>query len=164
MNMVLARGKMTAKADRKERTKKREKIQIDPAKTLKEFWGESGRTTAVLSHNGIVLCAWACLMFLVAYVALQAAFYFVAIVLGQTGGILMETAVDVITVYVVIAMVCAFDLFFAFKLENACIRAMKRRFWKVDRWNKSIDKGDLWRERHPAEVSDVKDMKQAGRA
>ena len=145
-------AKDSLKASRKDREEKRRKLKSENGErlgTLKKFWADGFRTSKILAHNGAVAIAWAVPMILAAYIALQGAFYLVAIVLGQTGGILMETAVDVITVYVVIAVVCGFDMFFAFKIENAAIRAMKRRFWKADYKNGGIDKGEAWRERHP---------------
>lgn len=134
MNMTYAKGSR--------------KAESNASVTLKEFWADSGRTTTVLMHNGVISICWGMLLLLVAYVALQAALIGVAVVLGQTGGVLMETTADVITVYVVIAMVCGFDLFFAFLIEKRILKAIGRRFWKVDHKNKCVDKGDLWKERH----------------
>lgn len=148
-SMKLARE--SARAAKKEHAAKRDKLKSENGArfgVLKKFGADSLRSSKILAHNGVVVIAWAVPMFLVAYVALQAAFYAAAVVLGQTGGILMETPVDVVTTYIVIAMVCAFDLFFAFKLENAAIRAMKRRLWRADMKTGGIDRGDFWRERH----------------
>lgn len=141
-----------AKAFREAHEKKKKEIGDENRKrgeVLKSFWADSRRSTAVLAHNGIVALVWLAAMFVVAYVDLQLAFVVVALALGETGGILMETSVDVITVYVVIIMGCGFCLFFGLAAEKALMRAMKRRFWRVDRARGRIDKGELWNERHP---------------
>lgn len=133
--------------------KKKAKIDAENrenGKTLKAFWKNSVSGGAVLAHNGIVFLAWGMLMLLVAYMSLQLAFYVIAMVLAETGGILMETAIDVVTVYVVIAMCCGFDMFFSFKIESYLIRCMAKRFWRTDRRSGTIDKGEFWRLRHEA--------------
>lgn len=134
--------------------KKKAKIDAENKKTgatLKSFWKNSVSGSAVLAHNGIVALAWCALMLIVAYIALQASFHIIALVLAETGGLLMETSIDVVTVYVVIAMCCGFDLFFSFKIESYLIRCMTKRFWHMDRRTGGIDKGGFWRERHEPE-------------
>lgn len=121
---------------------------------LKKFWADGARSGAVLAHNGIVFLAWACAMAVVAYASLQLAFVIIAMVLAETGGILMETSIDVITAYVVIAMCCGFDMFFSFAVEKWLMKHMARRFWRIDRRTGAIDKGDAWRERHAADCGD----------
>lgn len=136
---------------RSEHKEKKAKIDADnksTGRTLKRFWSDSAKGSAALAHNGIVFLAWGCIMLLAAYGSLELAFFAIAMVLAETGGILMETTVDVITVYVVIAMVCGFDLFFSFAIEKWLIKHMARRFWKFDHKTGKIDKGDVWRERH----------------
>lgn len=131
--------------------KKREKIREENKKNggaLKRFWSDSWHGSAVLGHNGIVFLVWAMLMLATAYAALQIAFFVIAMVLAETGGIAMETPVDVITTYVVIGMCCGFCLFFAFAIEKWLIKHMTRRFWKFDRKTRTIDRGESWRERH----------------
>lgn len=132
--------------------KKKADIDAENKKTgaaLKSFWVNSGKSSLVLAHNGAVCLIWACLMFLVAYGSLQMAFVLVAFVMAETGGILMETSVDVITTYVVIAMCCGFDMFFSFAIEKYLIKCMARRFWKLNYATGKIDKGALWHEKHP---------------
>lgn len=133
--------------------KKRDKIREENRKNggaLKRFWSDSWHGSAVLGHNGIVFLAWGTLMLATAYAALQAAFFVIAMVLAETGGIAMETPVDVITTYVVIGMCCGFCLFFAFAVEKWLIRHMARRFWRFDHKTRTIDRGEAWRERHEA--------------
>ena len=131
---------------------KKAEIDAENKKTgaaLKSFWVNSGKSSLVLAHNGVILMIWACLMAVIAYAALQFAFVLVAFVLAETGGIMMETPVDVITTYVVIAMCCGFDMFFSFAIEKYLIKCMSRRFWKLDYAKGQIDKGALWHEKHP---------------
>lgn len=136
---------------------KKEKIDAEnrtAGSALKKFWIDGARSGAVLAHNGIVFLAWGCVMALVAYASLQAVFVVIAMVLAETGGILMETSIDVITTYVVIAMCCGFDMFFSFAVEKWLIKHMSRRFWRHDHRTGTVDKGEAWRERHqedPAE-------------
>ena len=137
--------------------KKKSEIDAENKQTgskLKAFWVNSGKSSIAMAHNGVVLLLWACVMILVAYIALQLAFVVIAFVLGETGGISMTTAVDVITVYVVIAMCCGFDMFFSFAIEKCLIKAMVRRFWKLDYATGKIDKGAFWHEKHPDVTSE----------
>lgn len=111
---------------------------------------DTGRGAKITAHNGLIAIVYGLCMFLVFYVALQVAFYGVAFLSGTTGAFAMETAADVLTVYVIVAMVCGFCMFFSFGIEKALIRAMKRRFWKSGK-DGGIDRGDAWRERHDTE-------------
>lgn len=114
------------------------------------IFAQAGQRMKVSVHNGFIGVIYALCMFLVFYFALQLAFYGVAFIAGTTGAFAMETAADVLTVYVIVAMVCGFDMFFAFGIEKSIIRAMKRRLWKVC-GDGAIDKGEAWRERHGEE-------------
>lgn len=137
--------------------KKKDAIDVENKKNgrrLKEFWINSGKSSIVLGHNGVIVLIWACLMALIAYLSLQLAFVVIAFVLAETGGIAMSTSVDVITTYVVIAMCCGFDMFFSFAIEKCVIKAMCRRFWKLDYATGNIDKGALWHEKHPEPIED----------
>ena len=103
----------------------------------------------ILAHNGFIAAVYALAMFLVAYVALQAAFYFVAFLAGSTGAYQMADQADVLTVYVIIAMICGFCLFFAFAIERALMRAMAARFWHRDPDAEGgIDRGAAYNKKH----------------
>lgn len=128
------------------RERRREESRKDRAEA-KGIFAAAARNGRISMHNGFIGLIYALAMFLVFYVALQVSFYGVAFLAGTTGAFAMETAADVLTVYVIVAMVCGFVMFFSFGIEKAAIRAMKRRFWKSAP-DGSIDKGDAWRERH----------------
>lgn len=152
MKESMAPAKAGISGFRASRAARKKKLQDENRKngeTLRSFWADSRRSTAVLAHNGVIALVWAMAMFLVAYADLQLSFFVVAFILGETGGIMMQTSVDVITVYVTIAMGCGFCLFFGFAVEKALMRAMGRRFWRVDHANSRIDKGAAWNEKHP---------------
>ena len=137
------------RASREKHGAKKKDIQEELAKDRSKVLDimKGGVTgSGILAHNGIVALVWGAAMLIVAYVALQAAFYFVAVIAGSTGAYAMETAADLLTIYVALAMVCGFDLFFAFKIENRLIRAMKRRFWHKAP-DGTIDHGEAWAER-----------------
>lgn len=119
---------------------------------LKKMASDGATASRILVHNGIIAGIYGFVGFLVCYATLQIAFYFVAILAGSTGAYLMETQADVLTAYVILAIVCGFCLFFAFQLEKAVMRAAKRRFWRKDRKNGGIDRGPAWAERHPDET------------
>ncbi len=135
---------------RKELEASRERRRMENKKdraTVMGILARAGRSGQISAHNGFIGILYGMVMFLVFYVALQVAFYGVAFLAGTTGAFAMETAADVLTVYVIVAMVCGFDMFFSFGIEKAVSRAAKRRFWKAAP-DGSIDKGDAWRERH----------------
>ena len=143
-----------AGTERKKHEKKRGEIKARNAETgaaLKKFWSGAAKSSAVMARNGAVGIAWAVPMLAVMWAALQLEFIVAALVLGETGGILMETPADVITTYVVLAITCGFDLFFSFKIENALLRAASRRFWHLDKRTGEIDKGELYNLKHSAE-------------
>lgn len=153
MNSTIA----SLKSSRAEHSAKRKKAKDEMARNaslLKRAAAEGVLETRILAHNGIIACLYGAAMFLTAYLALQLAFYLVALLAGSTGAYLMETAADVLTTYVILAMTCGFVLFFSFGIEKALMRAAKRRFWRKDRANGGIDKGDAWRERHPVASGD----------
>ena len=138
---------MKSRKDLEASRERRREEQKQNRSALGSVFANAGRNMKVSVHNGFIGVVYALCMFLVFYFALQIAFYGVAFLSGTTGAFAMETAADVLTVYVIVAMVCGFDMFFSFGIEKAVIRAMRRRFWKVSR-DGSIDKGDAWRERH----------------
>lgn len=145
----------SVKAFRERHEKKKqaagEKVS-DGGNILKKMAQEGAAGTKILVHNGIIAGIYGLAGFFVCYAALQVAFYFVAILAGSTGAYLMETQADVLTAYVILAMVCGFCLFFAFQAEKAIMRAASRRFWRKDKKNGGIDKGPAWAERHPDET------------
>lgn len=116
---------------------------------LKNMARDGAIGSKILAHNGFIAILYVLAMALVAYASLQAAFYFVAILAGSTGAYLMATEADVLTVYVIIAVVCGFDLFFSFKIESALIRAMSGRFWHKDAGRPDgIDRGAVYHKKH----------------
>ncbi len=148
MNMSTASLKVSREAHKAKRRSAQEETAKN-ASLLKKAMKEGALESRILTHNGFIGVLYALVMFLVFYMSLQLAFYFVAFLAGSTGSYLMTSSSDVLTTYVILAIVCGFDLFFSLAIEKALIRAMKRRFWKKDRVNGGIDKGDAWRERHP---------------
>lgn len=120
---------------------------IQNRSALAGIMSSTGRGMKISMHNAMMCLIYGMVMFLVFYVALQVAFYGVAFLAGSTGAFAMETAADVLTIYVIVAMVCGFCLFFSFGAEKMVIRALKRRLWRSDN-NGGIDRGEAWRKRH----------------
>lgn len=118
---------------------------------LKKMAADGATGSRILAHNGFIGAVYTVVMFVVAYVSLQLAFYGVAFLAGSTGAYQMATQADVLTVYVIIAMVCGFDMFFSFQIEKVLIRAMKDRFWHRDKASGDIDKGPAYKKRHGAD-------------
>lgn len=136
---------------------KREKIKKENAERgtlLKKIMKDGARGAGVSAHNAVIAAVYLAVMALVAYIAVQAAFYLVATMAGATGSYLMETPADVLTVYVILAMCCGFCLFAAFAAFKAIWKAARRRFWHTDRKTGTVDKGELWRERHGEDCGD----------
>lgn len=137
--------------DRHAKKKKEGEQKVSEGGVLLKKMAVDGATgSRILGHNGFIAAVYAAVMFVVAYAALQLAFYGVAFLAGSTGAYQMSTQADVLTVYVIIAMVCGFDMFFAFQIEKALIGAMKARFWRRDRASGGIDKGQAYKKRHGA--------------
>ena len=111
---------------------------------LKKMGHEGAIGTKIAIHNSLILAVFVTVMIIIAIVALELAYMFTALTLGYNGAFTMQSTADLLTVYITIAIVCAFTCFFAFRIENLIMKAMGRRFWKYDKKADKINRGEAF--------------------
>lgn len=113
--------------------------------SLKKVLADSKTVSKISFHNGLIGCIYIAFMFIVAFVAIEAAYIGVALMTGYTGCYDLTTVADMLTMYTTLGMVCAIICFFTFKIENCIIRAMKVRIWRKNPETGEIIKGSHYK-------------------
>lgn len=112
--------------------------------TLKKMAKDNKTSAKIAVHNGFITLVFALAMFLTCIVATETTFAVVGLTVGNACKGSFEMAADMmIVIFVAVIMVCGFALFFAIKIENWLISAMRKRLWHKDKTTGEIVKNTI---------------------
>ncbi len=113
-----------------------EKIAKKENPTAKSIMSEISKNSLIngkiMAHNGILTTVYLAVMALIFIGACHLANVISAAMIGYYGAYDTSTIAGALVFQMCMLMTAGFCLFFAFKLENAVIRALKKRLWHRD--------------------------------